>query len=482
MGRSFISLSLASILLAVPAAGAHHEKEVVPPPPDPAGVSTRLAEIEKKLERLTDLLEDQAHTIIKQQEEIDSLRGELALPLAKSDFSVDSSVQQDDMTSAELSSDQERNVDTHPAGWTERHAYIDSADGNFRLEFGGRALLDYRAYQSDAAPPSTFLLRRARFKVEGALFKHFEYEVETELTDSETALRDGYVKINFHPGIQFKIGQFKIPFSQEELISTKWLEFVENASLNNLVPGRSPGFQIQGELFDGLLAYQTGLFNGLGKLSTNTSNVPEFYVRSRLTPFRSSEMLNGFSFGGALGRGRHEGGESVIGETSSRSFVFFEPVPINGKVERYNAELAWLHRNWSLRGELDQSIQAREGLGSGGNDLPDVVGRGLYLAGSYYLTGEEKIEDDIYPLSPFMFEGGGTGAWELAFRYEKISIDDGSDSNRHQAYTFAVNWWMTRFLRVSSNFIVELFEDPQHIHETDEKRNLALLTRVQVIF
>jgi phosphate-selective porin OprO/OprP len=447
-----------------------------------AALSMRLAEIEKQLDRLTGLLEGQANTIIRQQEEIDSLRGELGLPSAESDVSTDSSIQPNETTSPALSADKETSDDTHPAGWTERHAYIDSADGNFKLEFGGRALLDYRAYQSDAAPPSTFLLRRARLKVEGTLFEHFEYEVETELTDSETALRDGYVKINFHPGIQFKIGQFKIPFSQEELISTKWLEFMENASLNNLVPGRSPGFQIQGELFDGVLAYQTGLFNGLGKLSTNTSNVPELYVRSRLTPFRSNDLLNGFSFGGALGRGRHEGGESVTGETSSRSFVFFEPVPINGKVERYNAEFAWLHRNWSLRGEYDQSVQAREGLGFGGNDLPDVVGRGLYFAGSYYLTGEEKIEDDIYPLSPFMFEGRGIGAWELAFRYENISIDDGIDSNRHQAYTLAVNWWMTRFLRVSSNFIVELFDDPERIHDTDDKNNLALLTRVQVIF
>jgi phosphate-selective porin OprO/OprP len=479
MGRSLSILSLIYVFLAVPLARAHHDNDMLPPSSVPAAVALRLAEIEDQLDQLTHLLEDQAHTIVRQQEEIDSLRNELGLSLVESDLSGDSSF---DPMSPAVSSSQQPSAEAHPAGWTQRHAYIDSADGNFKLEFGGRALLDYRAYQSDAAPPSTFLLRRARLKVEGTLFKNYEYEVETELTDSETALRDGYVNINYHPGIQVKLGQFKIPFSQEELISTKWLEFIENASLNNLVPGRSPGFQVHGELFGGVLEYQTGFFNGLGKLSINTSNTPELYVRSRLTPFRSNDLLSGFSFGGALGRGRHEGGESVVGETSSRSFVFFEPVPINGKVDRYNAEFSWLHRNWSIRGELDQSIQAREGMGVSGGDLPNVVGRGLYIAGSYYLTGEEKIEDDIYPLSPFLLEGGGLGAWELAFRYEHVRIDDGMSSPSHQAYTLGVNWWMTRFLRVSSNFIVELFDGRQHLRDLDDEHNLALLTRVQVIF
>jgi len=282
--------------------------------------------------------------------------------------------------------------------------------------------------------------------------------------------------------LQIKVGQFKVPFSQEELISTKFLEFVENVSVNELVPRRNPGVTVHGELFGGALRYATGLFNGLGKLAPNTSDVPEAFVRLRFAPFRDTFPGAGFQFGGAFSRGEHEGGQSVEGRTASKSVTFFESVPVNGRVERMNTEFAWRYRNWSLRGEFDRITQARRGLGPGGETLPSVVGEGYFFQGTYLLTGEEKGEREIIPRSPFLTGGKGLGAWELAFRYENLRLDDFVNTNRSEAYTFGVNWWLTRFVRFQSNFVLERFGDPSRSTRPGEKSSFSYLSRMQVYF
>ncbi len=471
MRQLLISIWLIAVLFTLQGSWADSEVSANSNSLTPSASATSLAELERKLELLVEKIEEQASVLARQQLEIEALRE--ALSLRSDPPAVDAQPFAAETPEAPLEP---------TADWTSLHPFIASSDGHFKIEFGGRALLDYRAYESGVLPPNSFFLRRARFKVEGQLFEHYEFEVETELTDSETPLRDGFVIVNYHPGIQVRVGQFKIPFSQEEMRSTKYLEFVENSSVNHLVPGRSPGLQLYGVWLDGRVEYQTGLFNGLGKLTPNTSDTPEFYFRTHLTPFPASGLWREFSFGGAYGRGHHRGGESVAGITASKSAIFFEPVPINGHVERVNAEFSWLHSNWSVRGEFDRSLQARERLGFGGSDLPPVVGNGYVIQGTYLLTGETKTEREIRPRSPFLTAGGGLGAWELAFRYEAIRIDDSIAPNRHQAYTLGVNWWPTRFVRLSSNFILERFGDPRRAARPGKKDSFSLLSRMQVIF
>mgnify|MGYP001617256209 CR=1 FL=1 len=66
--------------------------------------------------------------------------------------------------------------------------------------------------------PSSFFIRRARLEAGGILFKHYEYKVQADFADTgSTLLRDGFININYAKEAQFQFGQFKAPFSQEEL-------------------------------------------------------------------------------------------------------------------------------------------------------------------------------------------------------------------------------------------------------------------------
>ena len=371
------------------------------------------------------------------------------------------------------------------AGWTGSHPYIRSVDGNFRMQFGGRMQFDWRSYTGTVTPPSSFFVRRARFEAEGELFKHYEYKVQADFADTGSALlRDGFVNINYNPAAQFQFGQSKAPFSQEALQSSKYLDFVERSSVNGLTPGRTPGVMLHGELAGARVEYYAGAFNGRGILGANTASTPEGYLRLRFTPFKTAgpDLLKNFSLGGAFANGRHNGVNSFRGRTASRSVTFFRRVPVNGEIVRANAEFWWRYKNWSLRGEYDQTHQYRESLGVGGSNLPGVIGKGYVLQTTYLLTGETKTTGGITPASTFLATDGGLGAWELAFRYENLQMSDAVNSNRGEAFTFGVNWWLTKFVRYQSNFVLERLKDPLRTPTPGDTDSFAYLSRVQVIF
>jgi phosphate-selective porin len=239
-----------------------------------------------------------------------------------------------------------------------------------------------------------------------------------------------------------------------------------------------------GKLAAGAVEYYAGAFNARRELEPNTASTPEGYVRLRFSPFKSygPEALKNFSFGGAFADGRHRGDSSFVGRTASRSVTFFRAVPVSGEIVRANAEFWWRYKKFSLRGEYDQTHQSREGLGADGTNLPGVIGKGLVLQTTYLLTGEEKTETGITPKTSFLGGERGLGAWELAFRYENLQMHDSTNPNRGEAFTFGVNWWLTKFVRYQSNFALERFKDPSRAATPGDTSHFAYLSRMQVIF
>ena len=65
-------------------------------------------------------------------------------------------------------------------------------------------------------------------------------------------------------------------------------------------------------------------------------------------------------------------------------------------------------------------------------------------------------------------------------------MDDAINGNRADAFTFGgtleVNWWLTKFVRYQSNFILERFKDPFRTPSPGDRDSFSYLSRVQVIF
>src|SRR5262249_22600644 len=163
------------------------------------------------------------------------------------------------------------------------------------------------------------------------------------------------------PELQFKVGQFKEPYSQEELVSAPYLDYAERSLVQNLVISYSPGVQLHGQLFQGAVQYQLAAMNGKGFLTDNTVSTPEGFVRLRFYPFKSmkNKWLTGLAFGGAGTHGTTLRGNSFTGLMQDRALTFFKSETINGAVLRANAELTWIVGPAALRAEYDQTNQFR---------------------------------------------------------------------------------------------------------------------------
>src|SRR6266851_6258340 len=405
------------------------------------------------------------------------------------------------------------------AGWSGEHFFIKSSDGKFQIQPYGYFQSDYRAYNGDGAPSNTFLIRRARFGFQGNVGTHYDYAI---LLDSAAtngiSLRDLYLNIKPNPAFIFQVGQFKEPFAQELVTAVTNIDFVERSLASLLYPSaatayRSPGATIRGDLAGGVVQYWLGAFNGKGILINNTTNEPEIIGRLRFYPWKKKKdhLLQGFAFGGAIGRGRSRGlsGEQSFGAAMPDvAYNFFPQFRVNGPVERYNAEATWTHGPWAVRAEYDQLDQFRRAVGSETSDnlgfvsLPGVVAKAGYGQVTYLLTGEARPENG-QPKVKHPFLGpeatSGTralGAWELAFRYSRIKAkESGIDllsnpltpgfvptfNNHTDQFTVGVNWYLNYLVKYQVNLSVDRLKDPS-VTGQEPQTFFVVLQRLQFRF
>ena len=107
--------------------------------------------------------------------------------------------------------------------------YLETPDGNFSLKIGGRVDADMRLYNSDHPENNQFFVNRARIYLSGTLFKYYEFKIEPDFGKGTSELKDGFINVNYVPYAQFKVGQFKEPFSLERMASANYMDFVERS-------------------------------------------------------------------------------------------------------------------------------------------------------------------------------------------------------------------------------------------------------------
>jgi phosphate-selective porin OprO and OprP len=157
-----------------------------------------------------------------------------------------------------------------------------------------------------------FDIRRARLDLIGNLTPYLSYRFQTELADKPKLL-DAYAEIKLNDYFNITVGQFKIPFSIENLASLKKFEMIDfSQAVDALVArskdvignqnGRDIGIQLGGALWkkdvNNLVEYRIGVMNGSGINIADTANEAKDIVgRFIINPFK------GFSVGGSFYNG-----------------------------------------------------------------------------------------------------------------------------------------------------------------------------------
>ena len=292
--------------------------------------------------------------------------------------------------------------------------FVRSADGNFSLRVGGRVALHALYQQEDTSQTDSLFLDRVRFYTEGVLYKYFQYKVETDFTSS-SGLRDAYLNMNYSPRANVQIGQYKVPFSYEALLSKRYLDLVERSAvtLSTVNPSRDIGLMFHGRLGDGLLGYQLAVLNGSGQNRSDNNSAKDLAARFVLAPFVASKdsLLSGLNVGGAVTFGHEPKGKSISGLTPT-GFEFFKAVDVRGDRLRAGGHLAWFYGPYSLTGEYIYTAEERQKLGKNLEDLSDFVTTGGYIGGTWLLSGEKKVFNrPNRPLTIFLNPVGNVEGW-----------------------------------------------------------------------
>jgi len=161
---------------------------------------------------------------------------------------------------------------------------ITSADGNWALNTHLRGQLRLTLSGSDDGPVPTFALHRARVTWSGHLVNEdIAYKVQLGVSPKDLGTKDGTVTtspvmdwlVDFRrfDAANVRLGQYKVPYNREHLISSSALSLVDRSLTHGeFTLDRDLGFDVHAsELWDGKARYHAGVFAGEGR-NTNTAS------------------------------------------------------------------------------------------------------------------------------------------------------------------------------------------------------------------
>lgn len=405
---------------------------------------------------------------------------------------------------------------------------LESGDGKNSLALNGRVHFDSRGYDYDssdkgavapgATGADTFDIRRARI---GAKYKFGDFysgEIVFNGVGGAPVLDTAFLNIAWWKPVQFRVGQFKMPFSLEQLTSSNNIDFVERSYVDAYIPAKEIGAMIHGSPTKGV-TYGLALSNGNGQNGTETDvSVDSKDVIGRVTANLAEIMDNknmvlhgGIAY--AKGDVSKSDGEAAFGgdrRTEARGASFFDapniaPVAgVSNAIDRSRLGLEaaaaygpvkfqtqWLKSSFDYKANAAQSVD---------EDINVWYAQALWT-----ITGEswaDRYKDGAFgalkpknEFDPVSFKGG---AWEVGARYSKF---DASDFNKPaigltnignfakaDTLTVGVKFVPNNHVRFMLDYLTTDFNDgiggttALNINGERESKERALLFRTQLAF
>jgi phosphate-selective porin OprO and OprP len=150
---------------------------------------------------------------------------------------------------------------------------------------------------------ATFFLRRARFAIEGNINTWASYRAQAEMHTTgapatpagsplSLSATDLWMRLSRGPW-GGTVGQFRVPFSLESLLSSTMLETTERSRIVNAAK-RDIGVQADWRIPD-RVTLQASVVNGEGpNRGTNADNRMAYYARALVTPLRGLDVGGAF--------------------------------------------------------------------------------------------------------------------------------------------------------------------------------------------
>ena len=374
---------------------------------------------------------------------------------------------------------------------------VKSDAGDFSFMFGGRIQVDAAFYDSDITEYNSGTeIRRARLFAAGKMFSDWEYKLQVDFAENNLELKDAYIRYAGLENGKIWVGQFKAPFSLEELTSSKYITFMERSLGNTFSIGRRIGVAYTRKIgSDGTFAIA-----GFGQSADDGDDGEEGFgaaVRATFLPVKTEDSLLHLGFG--LGWEKPEEGlndtfryrERIESHLTSNRLVDTGSITNSESVQKYGLEFAYARGPFSLQSEYMVVDVTRK------TGFQDVDFDSFYLYGSFFF-GEGASRAKAYSSGTFGRIKPKVGAWEIAIRYSTIDLNDlssvvvpapgspvltGVFGGEQTDITLGVNYYTNSNIRFMANYVMADGEqiDPLTGIVTSDKPNVIQF-RAQVDF
>jgi hypothetical protein len=317
-----------------------------------------------------------------------------------------------------------------------------SRDGNFLIQIQPRVQLRY-AYPRDQNPVTledftadrqhVFKVNRARLKIGGHAYRPWlSYFFEYELAASN--LLDFRVMVERFAGLKLKVGQWKVHYNRERVISSGQQQLADRSLINRAFTlDRQQGLSLYGRLRGGGaadLSYWASVFTGMGRGARENDDKNlmwmgrlQWNVFGRVLPFTGSDIARRakpealIALAGVTNRSRYtrfsqDGGGQLTG--------FPDGQPGQYRVRQWVAETAFMYRGFAWQQEfhwkrIDDQVNTT---------TTTLIGN--YAQVGYFL---HEAVSDIPP------------QLELAVRHAFYNPNTALPDDLQQELSLAVNWF-----------------------------------------
>lgn len=380
---------------------------------------------------------------------------------------------------------------------------IGSSDGNNEIRFRGLVQGDARFYldRDGQGAVNTFIARRVRPWIEGKFAKRWEFRIMPDFGEGKVVLQDAWINTVIFPEFKIQIGKVKTPVGLERLESASDLHFVERALPTALAPNRDLGVVLNGEVLEGVLQYQVGVFNGVpdgASADFDLNNSKDFVGRVFAHPFRTSsaEAAKGLGLGVSGTLGHQSGNEKepqLASYKSAGQQTFFKflndgtaagTAVASGKRWRLSPQGYWYYKGFGILGEYVVSSQ-KVALGGASADIKNQA----WQVAASYVLGANNSFGKIKPKKPLGWRQGGTGAFEFGARYNELKIDPDAfptfadptkSARKAKAWGVAFNWIINDNAKLMLDFEQTRFDGGDKAG--NRKTENVILNRYQLSF
>ncbi len=392
---------------------------------------------------------------------------------------------------------------------------VATTDKEFSFKLGGRLQADYSTFDGyytrngDKADAAYF--RRAYIEFGGTAYKDWKYQINYDMSRNVGSDSTGYFDeasityTGFSP-LNIKLGRFYTDFGLEKATSSKWTTALERNMSYDLAEWVSDnnGMGVQASSVLGNSVFLSGSLFSENNNDTDGDSVKRYNVRGVFAPLnqpgnvlhlglqyayrdlqgsavdtriRSRMGMRGVDTNGGNSAGTN-GNRAVFGGFSATADQWEEDAV-------WGVEGAWAMDAFSVQAEyLSRTLKADQAQS-------DIDADGYYVQLAYTLTGEPRQ----YRLDGAKFDtikpaNKQTGAWELFYRFDSVTVDDGnvtaSTPTRQvgdtggKAHTIGVNWYANDLVKVSANYVKARTDKVQNLAGDDSGDGVVM--RIQYAF